>query len=112
MNDDILNDVRTLIITRMGKYKGEIVRGTMLEKDLGMTGDDAYEFLLEFSEKFNVKVSEFEFMKYFFPEGDSLFPSIVRFFTGKRNPKQGELTVGDLEKAVIAGRLDEEVIKK
>jgi acyl carrier protein len=110
MNNEIFEKIQLMIVDKMGKYRKPLMRETTLEKDLGMSGDDAVEFILEFSKKFNVDVSKFEIKKYFFPEGDSVLPAIIRFFAGKKNPKQKELTLGDLEKAVIAGRLDEEVI--
>ena len=94
----------------MGKYRKPLERNTTLEKDLGVSGDDAVEFLLDFSKEFQVDMSNFDIKKYFFPEGDSILPAIARLFTGKRQRKEKELRLGDLEKAVIAGRLDEEII--
>ena len=110
MRDDILIKIILLVEKRMGKYQMPIVRETALEKDLGISGDDAVEFLMDFSKEFNVDMSNFDIKKYFFPEGDSILPAIVRLFTGKRQRKQKELRLGDLGKAVIAGRLDEEII--
>ena len=110
MNDEIFEKIKLLVIDKMGKYRRPLIRDTTLEKDLGMSGDDAVEFILEFSEKFNVDVSRFEIKKYFFPEGDSVLPAIIGFLTGRKSQKQKELKLADLEKAVIAGRLDEEII--
>jgi hypothetical protein len=42
---------------------------TRLEEDLGMTGDDAAEFLEEFAEEFQVNLTGIEFHKHFGPEG-------------------------------------------
>ena len=47
---------------------------------------------------------------YFSPEGDIILPAIIRMLRGKQKQKQKELTVKHLMKAVIVGRLDEEVI--
>ncbi len=110
MSDDIFESIKLLSEKKMGKYRKPLLRDTTLEKDLGMSGDDAVEFVLDFSKKFSVDVSKFEIKKYFFPEGDSILPAIMRLFTGKKNPKKRELKLGDLEKAAIAGRLDEEII--
>jgi hypothetical protein len=46
--------------------------------------------------------------EYFSPEGDVIWPAIIRLFTGRKKAKQKDLTVKHLEKAIIAGRLDEE----
>lgn len=73
----------------------------ILEKDLGITGDDSEDFLIAFAKEFNVDVSKFPVGDYFKDEGDPLFPSARRVKA---------LTVGQLEKAILAGRLDEEVI--
>lgn len=110
MNDEIFEKIKLMVIDKMGKYRKPLVRDTTLEKDLGMSGDDAVEFIFEFSKRFSVDISKFEFKRYFFPEGDFILPAIIRSFAGRKNPKQGELKLGDLEKAVIAGRLDEEII--
>ncbi len=110
MKENLIEEIKLLIEEKMGKFKKEIDRDTALEFDLGITGDDASELLLEYSKKFNVDVSNFNMAVYFLPEGDTILPSIIRFFTGKKALKQEELTIGDLEKGVIAGRLNEEVI--
>ena len=49
INDEILKQVIDLIEKKMGRYKKPITRETCLEKDLGMTGDGAVEFLLDYS---------------------------------------------------------------
>lgn len=110
MDNEAFKRIVLLVEKKMGKYKLPMNRETCLEKDLGMSGDDAYEFLLDFSKEFKVIISEFEIKKYFYPEGDSILPDIIRIFTRKDNPKQKELTLGHLEIAVIAGRLDDELI--
>ncbi len=88
----------------------EIDRNSTLGKDLGITGDDADEFLVAFAKEFKVDVGQFPIGDYFNDEGDVILPSIIRIITGKRKRERKILTVGHLEKAMIAGRLDEEVI--
>ena len=83
-----------------GEHEAVITRETLIENDLGVTGDDAYELIVKFSKIFHVNVREFKFQRYFNDE-----PSI--FDTSR---KVLPLMVGHLEKAMIAGRLDEEVI--
>ncbi len=114
MQEEILSKIIKLIEGKMGKYKKPITRETCLEKDLGITGDDAVELLLEYSKKFSVDVSNFMAADYFEGEGiqmDIINP-IIRLITGKKKKEviKKELTVGDLEKGVGVGRLDEEVI--
>ena len=108
----ISNEILLLIEDKMGKYKFPLNECTSLEKDLGMTGDDAVEFIMEFSEKFNIDISEFKIGEYFEPEGDAILPAILGLLTGKRSQKQKELTIGDLQKAVNAHKLDNMVIGK
>lgn len=110
MNSEVFNQIVALIEEKMGKYSKGITSETCLDKDLGIIGDDAVELLLEYGEKFKVDLSRLNLKKYFVPEGDTILPMIIRFFTGKKDPKDSELTVGHLEKGVVAGRLDEEVI--
>lgn len=110
MEDDVFKRIVLLIENKMGKYRKRMNEETCLEKDLGMIGDDAVEFLIDFGKEFNVDVSKFNFTEYFHPEGDSILPAIIRLFTNKKNPKKGELTIGHLVKAVKLGRLDNELI--
>lgn len=112
MEDKLLNDIIVLIEAKMGRYNTPITRATCLEKDLGITGDDAVELLLEYGQKFNVDVSNLNLRKYFTPEGDTILPAILRLITGKKASKDSELTVGDLEKGAVAKLLTEEVINK
>lgn len=110
MSEQILNQVISLIEKKMGKYRKPITRETCLEKDLGVSGDDAVELLLDYGKNFNVDISNLDLRKYFTPEGDTILPSILRSVTGKKESKAKELTVGDLEKGIIAKQLNEEII--
>lgn len=82
------------------EYKRAITRETSIEDDLGVTGEEAAELLDAFSDKFKVDISKFDFKKYFNDEPTA--------FTYAR--KLLPFTIGHLEKAMIAGKLDEEVI--
>jgi len=79
-----------------------ITRETRLYDDLGIYGDDAVDFLIAFGKKFNVNVSRFMAADYFKGEGIDIL--------GLGHAPTKTLTVGHLEKGIIAGRLDEEVI--
>jgi acyl carrier protein len=86
------------------------VENAEMENDLGIRGDDAMDFIIAFGTEFNVDISDFMAADYFSPEGDSILPAIIRMFTDKKHPKQKGLRIRHLEKAVIGGRLDEEII--
>ena len=63
--------------------------------------------ILAFGKEFNVDVSRFMAADYFSPEGGfKLPPAIMAFFGIKKKPKQKELTISHLMKAVEIGRLD------
>lgn len=83
-----------------GEHEIPISRTTSLENDLGITGLDAERLIIEFGKKFKIEISNFSFRTYFNDE-----PSI---FETSREVKS--FTLAHLEKALLAGRLDEEVI--
>ena len=78
-----------------------ITRDTLIEDGLGITGDEAEDLIIAFSKKYNVDIGSFNFAKYFYDE-----PGIFNIQNRVIEP----FTVGHLEKAITAGRLDEEVI--
>lgn len=88
----------------IGEHEMPITRETLIEGDLGVSGLDAEELIMELSKKYQVDVSNFRFTNYFYDEPGLL--DIIGISGRKKKP----FTVGHLEKAVIAGRLDEEVI--
>jgi acyl carrier protein len=110
MNDEVFNTLKAFVIKESAVDDEEIRRDTRLESDLGVTGDDAVDFLIAYGKTFNVDVTKFMAADYFDGEGDRILPAIIRLFTGKKKKANKVLTVGHLEKGIIAGRLDEEVI--
>lgn len=101
MNEEIFEKIQAFIVERIGVDELEVTTNASLQNDLGIYGDDAIDFFIAFGREFNVDVSKFMAADYFNGEGVDIF--------GLRNPKK-PFTVGHLEKAVIAGRLDDEVI--
>jgi len=95
-----------------GEYKYPLNRDIRLYEDLGIYGDDAVEFLMAFGREFKVDVSKFMAADYFKDEGiDFLTPIINLLSRNKRQlAEKKTLTLGHLEKAIAAGRLDEEVV--
>ncbi len=67
---------------------------TRIEKDLGVTGDDAAELIEAFAKEFQVDVSHFKFHDYFGPEGMDFFCEYPDSQSRKK------LTIADLEEAV------------
>lgn len=110
MDDEILNRLKIFITKERWEYNFPLERETSIEKDLKITGDDADEFLIAFGREFKVDVSRFPIGDYFGDEGDSILPAIIRLITGKKKRQTKVLTIGHLEKAVLAGQLNEEVI--
>lgn len=107
MNDEIFNKIKLFVIEIRGEYKLNLTRETQLESDLKITGDDALEFLNEFGRRFNVNVQNIELSEYFAPEGSFSLYRLI--FVGKKTNRK-TFTLGDLERAVIAGKLDDSVI--
>ena len=110
MSSEIFESIKKFTVTKTGVSDNEVTESAGLESDLGVSGDDALDYIVAFGKEFKVDVSKFMAADYFSPEGDSILPAIIRMFTGKKHPKQKELLMRHLEKAVLAGRLDEEVI--
>ncbi len=105
MNDMIFNDIRSFVEEVRWKYPFELQRETRVEQDLGITGDEAYEFISAFSKQFSVDVTNFKFDSYFELEGDWILSALFRFLTGKKKEDKMVLTLGDLEKAVESKEL-------
>jgi hypothetical protein len=72
---------------------------TSIENDLGLTGDDAIEFIENFAEKFMIDIELFQYEKYFKPETGGFF-----HFSVKRAEK--ELKLEDLIYALKVGILE------
>lgn len=97
---DAFGELIAFIKEQIGEDNISVDRSTMIEDDLGVTGDEADELIINISKKYHVDISDFDFGKYFYSE-----PSIFPVY-GKKPP----LTIGHIEKAIITGRLNEEVI--
>lgn len=100
MKEEIFNDLVAFIHSQSRGLDIPITMETSMENDLGITGDDGEDFIVEFSKKYSVDISNFYFTKYFYPE-----PSMIPM------PKEIKiLTVGHLMKAIEERRLDDNVI--
>jgi acyl carrier protein len=104
MNKNLFEDIQAFLVEKIGVDEIEVTREAFLQSDLGIYGDDAVDLIVAFSRNFKVDVSNFMAADYFKPEGFD----VLGLYSKKTHKKN--LTVEHLEKAVIAGRLDEEVI--
>jgi hypothetical protein len=93
--------------TEISKQK-PLSRQLSLENDLDLTGDDADDFMGKFFEKFKVDHGDFEFDRYFSPEGFNPFSLLATVFSKKARAKydKAQLTLGMLEKAIELGAWD------
>jgi hypothetical protein len=74
--DGVLGEIIDLARKQTGAKT--ITANTRLYADLGMTGDDAQEFMTAFAVKYDVDMSEFVWLRYFDDEGsDMMGPAIV-----------------------------------
>jgi len=84
--------------------KDKIFTDTSLNKDLGLYGEEAYDFIHDFSKTFNVDISQFEFDRYFRPEMDIITKLISKKVgMGK---KRSLLYVQSLAEAIKKGVLN------
>ncbi len=113
MGESNFEKLRDLIVEQSGVYDEEVTPDARLYDDLGIYGDDAYELLVKYGKKFDVDVSKFMAADYFKGDGGlNLIDDLVQLFTEKILPTGLKaLTVKDLEKGILADRLDEDVIK-
>lgn len=110
MTDKISEELRQFVIRQSCVEDEEITIETSLEEDLGVTGDDATDFMVAYGKAFNVDVTNFLAADYFEDEGPVLLRIFMRKLFGNENQKKKLITVGHLEKGILHGRLDEEVI--
>ncbi|NIF76950.1 DUF1493 family protein [Paraburkholderia sp. Cy-641] len=99
---------------------------TSISDDLRIDGDDAFEFIDQFFERFDVAGGEnFPVLRYFGPEGNTLFAllivpvlvvAFVRFVLRLKPvnllPRKPTLTLGMLLDAIRVGRWDTKAIER
>lgn len=101
MNDEIFEKLKIFTVKESFVTDTLLTRSTRIEIDLGITGDDAIEFILAFGKEFCVDVSEFRVSDYFKGEGWSF----SEFFCKREKGKFKDLTLGDLENAIKLKKL-------
>lgn len=107
MGSQTFEEIKAIIPKIFYPKKREITADMELEEDLGITGDDADEFIMTFSERFNVSTKNFKSSDYFASESEDPFQTVAGWLFGKKLKKNGRkrITLGDLEKAVEEGEL-------
>jgi len=88
-------DLVLFIRNEISEFQKQITREKLIEDDLGVTGDEADELIISFSQSFFVDIIDFNFSKYFYSEPPSFFDT----------EKRHRLTIGDLEKAIELKKL-------
>ncbi len=106
-----LNDVISFMRNFDPSLESEqITEKTRIEEDLGITGDEAWDFFVEYSKRFNVDVTNFLMYDYFKAEGIDFLSPILEFFRVKKKTVKKVFVVEYLLKGIVAGKLDEDVI--
>lgn len=109
--DSKLKAIRVLIEERIGPISIPLDDQISMEKDLDITGDEAWEFLLEYSKRFHVDISRFIFEKYFYNEGIDTLGPMVSWFRRSKHMEKHELKLGHLMAGIDAGQLNDEIIE-
>lgn len=83
-----------------------LTRDTRLWEDLGLTGDDANDFMGSFFERFQIDPGDFDFHRYFLMEGEGgLYSLFQRWVLKKSQTRQREpITLGMLYRAALDGK--------
>jgi hypothetical protein len=101
MNSKFFEEVICFTKEFSGEEKVNYNENTDIEKNVGITGDDAWDYLVAFGKKFNVDVSKFDFDDHFDMEGAYFFG--VEMTNINRNKKP--ITIGVLVDAIISGKI-------
>jgi len=87
----------------------EINSETLIDDHLGIAGDDAIDFMVAYSNRFNVAIDSFIYSKYFREEGGSLFSFLFSIWKNRKQVKKSEkypLRVKDLVQGVLNGKIE------
>jgi len=89
----LFNRILTFVYSETGTRK-QLSGNTDIERDLGVTGIDAEEFMFKFQQEFDVDLSNFRFDRYFGPEGADPI-GLIKTLLGM-GEKRDPLTIGHL----------------
>ena len=97
--DNRMEDLITFIAEQTATKRYKINKNSLLEKDLGLYGDEAEDFIIAYSKKYNVDLSKFHFSLYFSQEYDPMMRGFYKLHKVK------ELSVADLYEGIKKGEL-------
>ncbi len=86
--------------------KPVLSRQTDLVKDLGLRGDDAFEFMERYATKFAINKGDYEWSNYFEPERLWLIPSF------RKKSAKKPITLGMLELAARMSKWDSKILEQ
>lgn len=110
MNQSLLERVRQFVATERGVPLSEVQPHSTLLGDLGLDGDDSYEFFVDFKREFSVDLSALDLDRHFGPEGlppwflFSWMILAVRKGTPEQRAGLEPITVAELVAAAATGR--------
>ncbi len=96
MSEIAFKQIRQLLARQMGVRENKVTMATRLRHDLGMDGDDAFEFLDDFRKKFSVDMTDFPYDSYFGPESPFSYVVLYHLLFDRSKLKKRELTVREL----------------
>jgi len=107
-NSKVSSELIAYIADFLSVDRSSLNEHTKLYADLRLDGDDAEEFLLGFSNQFNVDLSEFDFNKHFGEEaGFNPFYYLYCLFFNRQLMTFDEITLKDLQSAIDNGMWQE-----
>jgi hypothetical protein len=103
MDNAVFEQIKEFVYSVRWHYESPLKRQTRLRCDLGIDGEEATDFFIEFKNRFDVDLSQLDIREYFNPEVGGLF-DVVSWFVNEPEPAAHDITLGDLEKVVELGR--------
>jgi hypothetical protein len=110
MDAELFDRVADFVARELGVRRERIRPETLVEDELGCTGDDAGDLMEAFAREFGVDLAGFQFDRHFGPENGATPWSLLRGLviwaaTGRRgDPSPEPVTVARLAEAVARGR--------
>jgi len=102
INDKLLDYIKGLNLIKPKK----LTLDTLIERDLGITGDDSIDFIEEFAQEFNVDITSFDYSKYFGGEGVNIFDVISRLFFREKHVSHADMSLRKLADAIKIKKLE------
>lgn len=107
MNDQKIEDQVVQLISKYSKDHPEKIKShSRIAQDIGLDGDDAFDFMKEYFSTFSVDTKGFEYPDYFLDEGFSMFGLFRKVYPEKRRQKK-TITVGQLQKNAVSKKWED-----